>query len=184
MKFAVVTGNPHKAQEIAQFFSGVAEVECVTLDCPEVRDDDVGTIAAKKAEYAYGILHRPLLTDDTAFCIPALGGFPGPYAAYVQRTIGNPGILRLMEGVPDKRAWFETAVAFADGRGISVFRGRIDGLVVPPRGREGFGYDPIFEWEGRTLAELGIGEKSRVSHRARALAALRDWLEARMREEP
>jgi len=81
VKFAVVTGNPHKAQEIAQFFSGVAEVECVPLDCPEVRDDDVGTIAAKKAEYAYGILHRPLLPDATAFCIPALGGVPGPYAA-------------------------------------------------------------------------------------------------------
>ncbi|HII76133.1 MAG TPA: RdgB/HAM1 family non-canonical purine NTP pyrophosphatase [Methanolinea sp.] len=182
MKFAVVTGNHHKAREIAQFFAGVAEVEHIPLECPETRDDDVGVISAKKAEYAYGILQRPLMTDDTSFCIPALGGFPGPYAAYVQKTIGNRGIIRLMEDETDRSAYFETAVAFADEQGISVFRGRIHGRIVSPRGEEGFGYDPVFEWEGRTLAEISLEEKSRVSHRARALANLRDWLEGRERE--
>jgi XTP/dITP diphosphohydrolase len=181
VKCAVVTSNEHKAREIALFFKGVAEIEHIPLECPEYRDDDVGVIAMKKAEYAYQVLQRPLMTDDTSFCIPALGGFPGPYAAYVQRTIGNCGILRLMEEEPDKRAFFETAVAFAEGQGIEVFRGRIHGLVVPPRGGGGFGYDPIFEWEGRTLAELTIQEKSLVSHRARALALLKCWLEARER---
>lgn len=176
MNFTVVTSNSHKAAEIAVFFRGVAEVAHVPMECPEYRDDDVGAIASKKAEYAYGILKRPLMTDDTGFCIPALGGFPGPYAAYVQRTIGNEGILCLLQDVVDRNAYFETAVAFAHEGGIEIFRGRIEGRVVPPRGQGGFGYDPIFEWEGRTLAELSMEEKSRVSHRARALSRLKIWL--------
>lgn len=184
MKFTVVTSNVHKAREITLIFEGVAEVDHVPLDCPEVRDDDVGVIAARKAEYAYGILLRPLMTDDTAFCIPALGGFPGPYAAYVLRTIGNRGILLLMQDEKDRRAYFETAVAFAHPHGIEVFRGRIDGNIVAPRGQGGFGYDPIFEWEGRTLAELRVEEKNRISHRARALGRLKAWLAREWHEGP
>ena len=120
--------------------------------------------------------------DDTAFSIRALQGFPGPYAAYVLRTIGNEGILKLMKGEPDRSANFETAIAYADRHGIRVFRGMIEGRIVNPRGTCGFGYDPIFEWEGKTLAELSVGEKSRISHRARALAAFREWLLSTERE--
>jgi len=94
----------------------------------------------------------------------------------VQNTIGNAGILKLMDGVSARGAHFETAIAYADQDGIRVFRGRIDGTIVSERGDKGFGYDPIFEWKGRTLAELPVDEKSGISHRARALAALREWL--------
>lgn len=172
----MVTGNVHKVQEVAAFFSGEMEVVHVHLDCPEIRDDDIGEIAHQKARFAYENLKTPLIVDDTAFAIPALNGFPGPYAAYVFRTIGNEGILRLMDGRPDWSAWFETAIAYADQGGIRVFRGRLEGRVVPPRGTGGFGYDPIFEIEGKTLAECSLTEKSRLSHRARALAAFRDWV--------
>ncbi len=177
MKLAVVTGNPNKAREVAAYFEGVLEVEHVPLDCPEFRDDDVGEIARGKAEFAYRTLSRPLIVDDTALSIDALRGFPGPYAAYVQKTIGNAGILKLMEGVIDRNAHFETAIAFADGRGIRVFRGILPGTIVAPRGEEGFGYDPIFAYEGQTLAEMPLAAKSRVSHRARALEAFRAWVE-------
>ncbi|MGB4236028.1 MAG: RdgB/HAM1 family non-canonical purine NTP pyrophosphatase [Methanoregulaceae archaeon] len=178
MKIGVVTSNPHKAEEIAAFFGPAATVEHIRMEIPEYRHDDVGEIARRKAEYAFSILQRPLMVDDTAFCIRALRGFPGPYAAYVLDTIGNQGILKLMEGVPDRHAWFETAIACATREGTTVFRGRIDGVIVAPRGRGGFGYDPIFECSnGRTLAELTLAEKSRVSHRARALAGMKTWLE-------
>ncbi len=60
--------------------------------------------------------------------------------------------------------------------GIRVFRGILPGQIVEPRGMEGFGYDPIFEWNGRTLAEIPLEEKSRISHRALALGELHDWL--------
>lgn len=176
MKLAVVTSNANKAREVAAYFAGVLEVEHVPLECPEFRDDDVGEIARGKAEFAYRTLSRPLIVDDTALSIDALRGFPGPYAAYVQKTIGNVGILKLMEGVADRTAHFETAIAFADAGGIRVFRGVLSGTIVAPQGEEGFGYDPIFAYEGRTLAEMPLAVKSRVSHRARALEAFRAWI--------
>lgn len=163
---------------MAKFFEGVAVVEHVRLEIPEYRDNDVRNIAREKARYAYSRIGQPLIVDDTAFCVDALNGFPGPYAAYVQETIGNAGILKLMDGVGDRQAHFETAIAYADGSEIRIFSGVIDGMVTEaPRGGEGFGYDPIFAVEGRTLAEIPLAEKSLISHRARALAAFRAWLE-------
>jgi len=173
-----VTSNPHKAVEVAKFFEGVAAVEHVRLEIPEYRDNDVKNIAREKARYAYSRIGRPLIVDDTAFSIDVLNGFPGPYAAYVHETIGNEGILKLMDGVADRRAHFETAIAYADGGEIRIFPGVLEGEVTEaPRGGEGFGYDPIFSVDGRTLAEIPLDEKSLISHRARALAAFRAWLE-------
>ncbi|KLK88482.1 Non-canonical purine NTP pyrophosphatase [Methanoculleus sediminis] len=177
MKVAVVTSNANKAREVAAYFAGVLTVEHVPLACPEFRHADVGEIARGKAEFAYKTLSRPLIVDDTGLFVDALGGFPGPYAAYVHDTIGNAGVLKLMEGVEDRSARFETAIAFAREDGIRVFRGILPGTIVPPRGEEGFGYDPIFEHAGRTLAEIPLSEKSRISHRARALEAFRAWVE-------
>lgn len=177
MKVAVVTSNANKAREVAAYFAGVLTIEHVVLECPEFRHADVGEIARGKAEFAYRTLSRPLIVDDTGLFIDALGGFPGPYAAYVHDTIGNAGILKLMEGVEERSARFETAIAFAREDGIRVFRGILPGTIVAPRGEEGFGYDPIFEYEERTLAEIPLAEKSRISHRARALEAFRAWVE-------
>ncbi|HUU75304.1 MAG TPA: RdgB/HAM1 family non-canonical purine NTP pyrophosphatase [Methanoregulaceae archaeon] len=172
----VVTSNPDKAEEIGLYLKEYLEVEHIAMEIPEYRDDDVAEIAKKKGEYAYQVIQKPLIVDDTAFCIDTLHGFPGPYAAYVQKTLGNAGILKLMENQKDRNAYFETAIAFVNSKGIRVFRGRIEGIIVPERGSLGFGYDPIFEWEGRTLAELSTEEKSWISHRARALAAFKKWL--------
>ena len=167
----------HKAGEVAEYFRGIAQVRHVALEIPEFRDNDVGVIARAKAEYAWKVLQEPVMVDDTGFFIRALRGFPGPYAAYVLDTIGMEGILRLLEGEADRSAYFETAIGYADEEGtVRIFRGRVDGTVVHPRGRGGFGYDPIFEVEGRTLAELTTSEKGAVSHRGRALAHLRDYL--------
>ena len=176
MKITVVTGNAHKAVEVAAFFGDSIEVVHVALDIPEYRSDDVAEIAREKARYAYEHLSTPLIVDDTAFSIDALNGFPGPYAAYVLAAIGNTGILKLMDGVTNRNAHFTTAIAYADETGIRVFPGTLHGQIIPvPRGTGGFGYDPIFEVGGRTLAELPLAEKSRQSHRALALAAFRDW---------
>ncbi|ACL15968.1 RdgB/HAM1 family non-canonical purine NTP pyrophosphatase [Methanosphaerula palustris] len=176
MKLIVVTSNVHKAGEVAAFFSGIAEVEHVSLEIPEYRFPKVREIAEEKARYAYRTLQRPLIVDDTGFFIDALNGFPGPNAAYVFETIGNRGILKLMAGVTDRRAHFETVIAYASAEGVKSFPGIIEGTVVSPRGRDGFGYDPIFLYEGRTLAEIPLNEKSMISHRARALDAFRTWI--------
>ena len=114
--------------------------------------------------------------DDTGLFIEALAGFPGPYAAYVQDTIGNEGILRAMSSIENRRAYFATAVAYADEEGITVFEGRVDGEITQsPRGTDGFGYDPVFSVGEKTLAEMTLSEKNQVSHRARALEEFRKW---------
>ena len=175
----MVTSNAHKAAEVAAYFGGMIDVDHITLEMPEHRSDDVAAIAGGKAEYAYRQLKRPLIVDDTAFCIDALHGFPGPYAAYVQDSIGNAGILKLMDGVVDRGARFITGIAYADEQGIRIFTGTIEGSIATgPRGEAGFGYDPIFETGGVTLAEIPIEVKSRISHRAKALAAFHDWFMA------
>jgi XTP/dITP diphosphohydrolase len=172
----MVTGNANKAREVAALFGGLLEVAHVTLDLPEHRSEDVGEIAAGKARFAYGQLRTPLIVDDTGFSIDALNGFPGPYAAYVQQSIGNAGILKLMEGRTDRAARFTTAIAYADENGVRVFLGILNGRITyEPRGTGGFGYDPVFEIGETTLAEIPLEEKSRMSHRARALAAFHDW---------
>jgi XTP/dITP diphosphohydrolase len=172
----MVTSNEGKAREVAAFFGGSVEVAHVALEIPEHRSDDVGEIARGKAQYAYGQLKAPILVDDTGFFIDALSGFPGPYAAYVLHSIGNAGILKLMEGNTDRAARFVTAIAFADLQGVQVFKGVIDGHIThAPRGTGGFGYDAIFEVKGKTLAEIPLEEKNRMSHRGRALAAFHDW---------
>jgi XTP/dITP diphosphohydrolase len=175
VKIAVVTSNPYKVEEVRSFFDSRIEIEHVPLECPEYRHDDVGEIAREKARWAYREIKRSLIVDDTAFSIDALGGFPGPYAAYVLRTIGLEGILRLMEDKENTHCFFETAIACAWSGGIQVFRGRVDGRVVAPRGDAGFGYDPIVEVGGITLAERSLAEKTAISHRGKALRAFSQW---------
>jgi XTP/dITP diphosphohydrolase len=81
-----------------------------------------------------------------------------------------------MKGMKNRKAHFTTIIAFADEYGVRVFPGSLHGRIIAiPRGTGGFGYDPIFEVEGRTLAELPFAEKSRISHRALALNDFREW---------
>jgi XTP/dITP diphosphohydrolase len=181
VKITMVTSNAGKAAEVAAFFGGLVEVDHVSLEVPEHRSSDVAEIARGKARYAYRQLMTPLIVDDTGFFIDALNGFPGPYAAYVLDTIGNPGILKLMEGISDRRARFMTGIAYADAQTVQVFTGVLEGrIATKPRGNNGFGYDPIFEIGEKTLAELSIEEKGLISHRGQALSRFRDWFVAQM----
>jgi XTP/dITP diphosphohydrolase len=184
VRVTFVTSNVHKAREAAGILSGLADVTHIDLECPEIRNESVAVVAQGKAEYAYATLKCPVICDDTGFFVSALNGFPGSCAAYVQKTIGNQGILRLLEGKADRSAWFETGIAYADSEGVRVFVGRIDGIIVDPKGAGGFGYDPIFAVDGRTLAEMSAEEKNRVSHRSRGLLALRTWLYENLSHKP
>jgi XTP/dITP diphosphohydrolase len=176
MILTMVTSNTSKATEVTEFFGGSLEVRHVPLEIPELRSEDVTEISRQKAQYAFDHLRTPLIVDDTAFSIDALNGFPGPYAAYVLHSIGNEGILKIMRDVTNRNAHFTTVIAYADEHGVHAFPGTIHGRIISvPRGSGGFGYDPIFEMEGRTLAELALEEKNRISHRALALTAFRDW---------
>ena len=131
----------------------------------------------RRAARATGL---PLIVEDTGLFIDALTGFPGPYAAYVLNTIGNAGILQLLDGFTSRTAEFRSTVAFCEPHGHPVsFNGIVEGrIALQGRGRHGFGFDPIFEpmgSDGRTLAEMEMAEKNQVSHRGRAVRAFAEW---------
>lgn len=172
-----VTTNAEKAAEARERLAPV-DVRQVDYDYDEVQSDDLAAIAARGAREAFDALdgEEPVIVDDTGFYIHDLDGFPGPYASFVDHTLGIERVWDLAADLDDRSASFRCAIAHADGEQVEVFEGRVDGQLVAPRGDGGFGYDPIFEYEGETFAELSMDRKNAVSHRARALSKLDAWL--------
>jgi XTP/dITP diphosphohydrolase len=125
-------------------------------------------------------IEEPFIKDDSGLFIDALKGFPGVYSSYVQKSIGNEGILRLMDGVENRAAYFRTVIGlFIPEKGISLFSGECRGSISSEiRGKQGFGYDPIFipDGEDRTFAEMSLEEKNNISHRIRAIKGLVNFL--------
>ena len=123
---------------------------------------------------------RTVVMEDAGIFIDHYGGFPGPYSSYALKKLDNSGILKLMEGVEDRRAHYQSAVAIRRGSEIRSFRGYVRGTIAESiRGTGGFGYDPIFipdEGDGRTFGEMTEEEKNARSHRARAFRSLGEWL--------
>ncbi len=179
MRVIFVTSNEGKyreAKSIGERFG--IEVEWRREEYLEPQGNDLREIAKKSAEFLAEKIRRPFFIEDSGLFIPALNGFPGPYSSYVFKTIGNEGILKLMEGVEDRSAYFLAVVAFFDGERVLTFEGRVEGRIAREmRGNKGFGFDPIFEYDGRTFAEMGE-EKNEVSHRRRALEELFEYLAA------
>ena len=171
------TTNAEKVRE-AQAYLGPS-VEHLDYDYIELQSESLSEIATHGANEAFHAAggDRPVITDDSGIFIDDLGGFPGPYSSYVYHTIGLSGILTLLKKFDSPRAYFRTSIAYCSNEQIVVFEGSIKGTIVDPRGNEGFVYDPIFEYNGKTLAEMDILEKNAISHRGRALAKLASWLE-------
>jgi len=179
------TSNEHKFREAEFILRDERELRLTRLSSKgvEVQSDDVSEIASTAAAAAFRAHRRPLIVEDTGLSISTLGGFPGSYGAYVFRTIGLRGVLHLLQGKEDRRAEFTSAVAFCDGpEAPRVFTGALKGEIADsPRGEQGFGFDPIFVPMGfsRTLAEMSIEEKCKISHRSLALRSFASWASLR-----
>ena len=114
--------------------------------------------------------------EDSGLFIDALNGFPGPYSSYVFRTLGNRGIVKLLDGMENRKAYFLSVVAYADGCEIRSFTGKVKGNISREiRGGEGFGFDPVFEVSGKTFGEVSIKEKNEISHRKHAFESFFTW---------
>ena len=178
-KIYLATGNKHKAREAAEVLApyGIA-LEQYAINRVEIQADDPADIAAYSLSLVKDDL--PICVEDAGLSLDRWNGFPGPYSSYVLRCLGNPGILKFMEGEQNRRAHYFSAVAYRDDKGIHIFRGAVDGEIAQSiRGTNGFGYDPIFiptEYDNRTFGELETYEKNKISHRARAFRALAEWL--------
>ena len=173
-----VTTNEGKVREAREY---LGDVEQFDYDYTEIQSDDLAEIAAHGAREAFVESggEEPVIVDDSGLFVEALGGFPGPYSAYVEDTVGIERVWNLVKAEENRRASFRGVVAYADEETVETFTGAVRGRIVAPRGDGGFGYDPIFEHDGRTLAEMGPEEKNALSHRGRALAKFADWLAER-----
>ncbi len=175
-----VTTNEGKFKEVKSIASKFGiDIEWLNMEYLEPQGRDLEDIARKSAEILAKEIEGEFFIEDSGLFVEALKGFPGPYSSYVFKTIGNEGILKLMEGVEDRRAYFKAVIAYFDGKDVHIFTGRVDGVIAKEmRGSGGFGFDPIFEYNGRTFAEMGE-EKNEVSHRRRALQNFFSWLSQR-----
>jgi len=175
------TKNVNKFNEarriLAEYSISVAMIRAKTL---EVQDDNIERIAEISAMNAAKETNLPVIVEDTGLFVEALNGFPGPYSSYVYRTIGIRGLLKLLWGVEERKAYFKSVVAFCNPEEkVKHFHGVVYGKIAEEaKGSGGFGFDPIFEPNeepGKTFAEMTIEEKNRFSHRARALRKFAEW---------
>ncbi len=164
-----VTSNQHKFMEIKEVFrrEGIA-IEWIKKKYEEIQADNTEYISLDSARKLSSEIKGRFFLEDTGLYIDSLKGFPGPYSSYVAGTIGNEGILRLIEGL-DRSCHFLTVITYFDGGSYLQFSGILKGHIsIEIKGNGGFGYDPVFIPEGHklTLAEMDIGMKSSISHRS------------------
>ncbi len=195
MKILLATGNKGKIKEMNALFSDM-DIEFIGTDTlketPEVVEDGktYHDNALKKAMTFYKIALIPTLAEDSGLEVDALHGAPGVYSARIAGE-GAPDaekvrkLLEMMKDVPDERrtARFVSVLCLVlDGKPY-FFEGQVRGHITRrPSGRSGFGFDPVFVPEGykRTFASLGQKTKNRISHRARAIEKLKEFLKERL----
>lgn len=176
-----VTGNENKFTEAQRILKRIGiDIEQFPNRPPEIQADSLDTIARHCCEKIVKEVNRPVFVEDAGMFIFQLKGFPGPYSSYVLRTISNPGILKLMEGVKDRTAVFRSTIAYASpNQECVIFRGETFGEISRRIRGTHWGFDPIFipqEGDGSTYAEMPVDMKNRISHRAKSLAKFASWL--------
>ena len=188
-KLVFATNNAHKLEEIKNILGDKVEIlSLADIDChaniPETADTLEGN-ARQKAMYVYTHYGMDCFADDTGLEVDALEGAPGVHSARYASEKGHDSqanmekLLREMEEKNDRKAQFRTIISLIEKGEEKQFEGIVRGEILRERkGNSGFGYDPVFRPEGydKTFAELGNEIKNKISHRARAVAALCEYL--------
>lgn len=194
MEILLASANLHKIREFRDMFKSLTHIELISLHqfSHYVPPEEIGKIfkenAILKAEHAAKHLDKWVLADDSGLVVPALRGEPGVkskrYAGpEATDTENRQKLLHAMEHLKaqERTAYFECCLAIANPTGLKkCVEGICEGYIVKePRGRYGFGYDPLFiknDYE-KTFAELDDSVKNRISHRRKAFERLLTYLE-------
>ena len=190
-KVVMATNNANKLREVREILSPLGfEVFSQSEVNVSVEPDENGTTFKEnsliKARAVYDALAEKMavIADDSGLCVDYLGGKPGVYSArYAPKGEECEKLLSELEGVePEKRtAHFVCGITFLDEHGKATYiEGKLDGeIALEKRGENGFGYDPVFLYNYRTLAEMTAEEKNEISHRGKALIVLSELLKGR-----
>lgn len=177
MKIYFITSNKGKWKEFHEAMEEY-EIERIDMTYPEIQADSLQEVTSYGLRYLLKKIDGIFMIEDSGLFIKALKGFPGVYSSYVFKSIGNDGILKLMEGIKERNASFHSLIALYDGK-MHFFEGICNGRIADrQRGKEGFGYDPIFIPDGskKTFAEMKTKEKNEYSHRGKAIRKLLSYL--------
>lgn len=187
-KIVFATNNQHKLDEVKKITEGLTEIVSLSEincfdDIPETADTLEGN-ALQKARYVKEKFGFDCFADDTGLEVEALDNAPGVYSARYAGPDHNSEsnmklLLKNMEGITNRNARFRTVIALLmDGKEY-LFDGIVEGVIIDEkRGNSGFGYDPVFVPNGynETFAQLGSDIKNNISHRAKAVLKLHDFL--------
>ena len=189
MELVFATNNAHKLNEVRAIagahFSIISLKELGSFDeIPETGDTLVEN-ALQKAKYIHDKFQCNCFADDTGLEIEALEGRPGVYSAryageHCSFQDNMQKVLRELQGIANRKACFKTVIALVLNGKNYFFEGAIEGEIIEnAKGRQGFGYDPIFKPLGydKTFAEMTEVEKNSISHRALATKKLNDFLQ-------
>ena len=197
MKLIIASNNAHKVTEmkaiLAPFFDEIQSMREAGIQHETVEDGDTFLEnAVKKARELAELAGCCAIADDSGLCVDALGGQPGIYSARFAGVHGddeanNAALLKQLEGVRDRAAHYTCAVALAwpDGELLTAEDYLYGEIAYDKRGKNGFGYDPLFLLPTRGLrtAELSPEEKNAISHRGKALRQLAEKLREMCPEE-
>tara|TARA_B100000575_G_scaffold187223_2_gene150823 strand:- start:567 stop:1154 length:588 start_codon:yes stop_codon:yes gene_type:complete len=189
MKIILATSNSHKLTEVSAMFANSQWTIVGLEDYPELGEipEDHDTMVAnaiQKAETVFRHTGIPTVADDSGIEVRALDWAPGViskrWTAEAKDHTNNEKMLRELDGKTDRMAQYRCAIALVTASGVYTAEGICTGTIGhSPQGTGGFGYDPLFwpdAFPGRTMAEVELGEKNKVSHRANAFAQLPDLL--------
>ncbi len=141
----------------------------------EIQSNSLEKIASQKIDDAFAQCKKPVLIEDDGLFINSLKGFPGPYSSYVYETIGNDGVIELLNS--KRNASFFSIIAYCDSSTKKFFKGKIDGKISRKIKGNGWGYDPIFIPLGKTKTFAEIKDKNKISHRFKALKKFANWFQ-------
>jgi XTP/dITP diphosphohydrolase len=150
------------------------------LPYPEVQAATLEEVVNFALEWMEGQTDKDVMLEDSGLFIDALNGFPGVFSSQAFRSIGNSGILKLMEGASERKARFQTCIGLLMKGKKWTFKGEVEGTIaMKPKGTGGFGFDPIFIPYGlkETFAQMPLKKKNNISHRAKAIERLLEFLE-------
>ena len=186
MQILLASNNKNKHKELSKIFqeSGSKYTLIVNKDIPDVIEDKntIEENAKKKAEECYEIFKSPIISDDSGLFVDALDGLPGVhskrYAGLNSTDVeNNQKLISELKTADNLSAFFKTVLCYFDGLNFLTSEGALKGnIILDPRGKNGFGYDPIFDVNGKTLAEMTLEEKSNISHRKIAAVKLVEML--------
>ncbi len=172
-----VSSNNNKFEEIKKILVNFnIKIKFCKIELVEIQSENSLEISIEKAKTAFKYLKQPLIIEDDGLFIKSLGGFPGQYSSFVYKTLGNKGIIKLLEEVKDREAEFKSIIVYISDSLLEVFEGISKGYISSDIRKGGWGFDPIFQPQGSSLTfgELA-NEKNYYSHRSIAIKRFAEW---------